>query len=396
MYLLLFSCGKSTSNKIETVFINPDDAEKIQLSSFIDSVKYIKLQTDSTCLTGVISDIMIKEKYIYINDMSKNSILIFDKQGKFISSLDKKGKGEGEYMMISAFTVDSSEHYITILDGIKNKLLTYTNLNFSFVKEESAYHISSNTVKWHEGFLYHSTHRLDNIIDSTTKESTNADVIVCKGNKLVKTLFPKKIFTNNNYYSVYPESFIINDKNELFASIMFDNSFYKIKQLEAIPILKVNFTGKGIDNNEISLSSTEEQIKFISSPTNYGKAMLPFLTINNDNILSFSYCVNIGKDANDEYSFPIEFRNYIYFKKSRKSFHAKNIINDITEFPETLWMMNFNKSATVYEPWYKDYLVYIVSPSRELLNADEIKTKSIGTVKIDDNPIIMLLKPKVF
>ena len=394
LYLFFVSCSEKTAKNIDIVSINPNEAGDVKLSEFIDTVLYIKLQTDSACLTGVISDVLIRDKYIYLNDMSQKSILVFDKQGKHISSLKRLGKGEGEYLTISGFFVDSTEQFIQILDGFNDKLYTYKNIDFTYLKEKNVFHIVSNTVKKYNGFLYYSTHRLDNIIDTTSKETTNADIIICKDNKVLKMLFAKKIVTNHNYFSIYPESFIINDENKLFASIMFDNTFYQLNNMDAIPILKVDFQNKGIDNKLISEESTEKQMKFIESPGNKGKAMLPFLVLNNKELMSFSYCVNVGENANEDYSFPIEFRSYIYIKKHKKVFHAKHLINDLTDFPNEIWIRNFNKSATVYEPWYKDYLVYIISPSFELGNNDKILTQSVGEIHLDDNPIIMLLKLK--
>ncbi|MBN2755839.1 MAG: hypothetical protein JXR51_01600 [Bacteroidales bacterium] len=175
---------------------------------------------------------------------------------------------------------------------------------------------------------------------------------------------------------------------------MFDNTFYEIDKLESIPILKVDFKNKGIKNDDIGLSSTEKQIRFITSSANKGLAMLPFLTLNNKDILSFSYCVNVAENANSEYSFPIVFKHFLLLKHSGKTFNANKIINDVTEFPKDIWIRNFNKSDIVCEPWHKDYLVRVISPSAELGEEDEIEIEGLGKINVNDNPIIMLLKLK--
>ena len=394
-FVLLISALRCTeSTKVKTISINPKEAEEIKLSEFIDTVKYIKLQTDSTCYSGRILDIIIRDKYIYLNDNSQNAIIIFNKKGKFVAKLNKHGKGPEEYSSIDGFVVDSNEEYIEILDNIKNKVFQYKNISFKLESKKDIKKISSNTIRKIGNYIYHSTHRIDNIVNDKTKEVNNADIIICKDDKIEKLLFPKKIVTNNSYYSVFSESFIINDKNKLFASLMFDNTFYEINKLEAKPILKVDFQGYGIDNDEIGLSSTEKQMKFITSSANKGKAILPFLTLNNKDILSFSYCLNVGESTNKDYGYPIEFRHYLYLKSTNKVFHAKKIVNDITEFPKDIWIRNFNKSDIVCEPWHKDYLVYVISPSIELSDEDEIDIKGLGKVNINDNPIIMLLKLK--
>ena len=59
---ILFSCKEHESSSVETIEINPNEAkEEINLSEFIDSVEYIKLQTDSNCIMGRVGKILISE-----------------------------------------------------------------------------------------------------------------------------------------------------------------------------------------------------------------------------------------------------------------------------------------------------------------------------------------------
>ncbi|MBN2755838.1 MAG: 6-bladed beta-propeller [Bacteroidales bacterium] len=211
--LLSFVVSCTETTKIETISINPDDARDISLSEFVDSVKYIKLQTDSNCYTGRILEIIIRNKYIYLNDYSQKAIIVFDKKGKFITKLVKQGNGPEEYNAIDGFFVDSTENYIEIHDNTKSKVIKYKNISFSFESKIDIKRISSNTIRQIDNYVYHSTHRIDNVVDEKTKEVNNADIIICKDGKIEKLLFPKKIVTNNNYYSVFSESFIINDEN---------------------------------------------------------------------------------------------------------------------------------------------------------------------------------------
>jgi len=97
LLIIVLGCHKNISG-VEIIKVNPNEAaEETLLSEFVDSVIYIKLQTDPDCLMGRIRTIIIKEKYIYAFDQSQMAIFVFDMSGKYISKLDKQGNGPDEY-----------------------------------------------------------------------------------------------------------------------------------------------------------------------------------------------------------------------------------------------------------------------------------------------------------
>ncbi len=61
--LLISGCNaeNKTNSSLNILEINPIEAqEKVKLSEFVDSVKYIRLQTDSNCVMGRIAKLIIK------------------------------------------------------------------------------------------------------------------------------------------------------------------------------------------------------------------------------------------------------------------------------------------------------------------------------------------------
>lgn len=103
----------------------PDDGEKAY-SDIVDSVKYISLETHPDGLFDgeKISKILLRNGKIFIYDRRKtNALLMFDISGKFERRIGKRGGGPGEYNILWGFTVD--DQYIYLLDLSKKSVLVF-------------------------------------------------------------------------------------------------------------------------------------------------------------------------------------------------------------------------------------------------------------------------------
>ncbi len=382
--IMLFGCKENRrTGDVQRITINPLEAqEEINLSEFVDSVKYIKLQSDPDCLMGRILLIEIMHKYIYALDVGQKIVFVFGKNGKYISKLDKRGRGPDEYMYLHGVFIDDKEKIVEIFDG-EGFLLKYSNISFNLLGKYPMERVTANSFKKNNEYYYFATQQNKNVVN---KETTNANILIVRNGKIVKTLFDKHIETNNISYSPFLESFTINDKKELYVSIMYDNTFYQLRKLEAIPILTVDF-GKYAMDNSIGLKPIKEQMLYLRKNTDH-QAFFPVLNINNSNILAFNYLFN--ESNNHIYNY-----EYIQFKKVNKIIHTKRIKNDITGFPEYV-TLSTSGGQICHEAWYEDYLVNIVQPGMQIFNIDVNKKeiKGLGEISPEDNPIIVLLKLK--
>jgi hypothetical protein len=62
---------------------------------------------------GRVNQIQIKQKYIYAKDATQRQIFVFDKAGKFVTKLAKKGNGQGpnEYLVVNNINIDTDRLY---------------------------------------------------------------------------------------------------------------------------------------------------------------------------------------------------------------------------------------------------------------------------------------------
>jgi len=117
--LCLFSCGGKNhqSNKLETISINGNIRQALNLSSFVDTIEFIPLETNEENLIGIINRIVYKDGKYYIRStqsMLHGKLSVFDDAGKYLWGLNKIGNGPGEYPELKDFAIVENGNIIVL------------------------------------------------------------------------------------------------------------------------------------------------------------------------------------------------------------------------------------------------------------------------------------------
>ena len=134
IFLIIFIClssCKANSDKVsevnadgvETIYIKPQEAEKIKLSSIAEDIKY--WIPDDNKMVGVITRMEFINDKFYIYDKVTKLLSVFDSNGNFIHDIGYLGNGPGEYTNIHDFTVSPDNNSIYILDRNSRKIISY-------------------------------------------------------------------------------------------------------------------------------------------------------------------------------------------------------------------------------------------------------------------------------
>ena len=89
-----------------SLYPNIEKADLIPVSMFSDNIEYIILDTKQDCLIGNLPHVrMYKDTLIVTSNQSETNghCFIFDKNGRFISSISRQGKGDGEYRHVNEY-----------------------------------------------------------------------------------------------------------------------------------------------------------------------------------------------------------------------------------------------------------------------------------------------------
>lgn len=94
-------------------------------TSILSSKEYVLLENNNIdCFTNLISKVVFSKNRIYILDPTLYKIVVFDKQGKGIGTVGRRGEGPEEYLSISDFALDKNGD-IYFIDGVLDKLFIF-------------------------------------------------------------------------------------------------------------------------------------------------------------------------------------------------------------------------------------------------------------------------------
>ncbi len=122
--LLICACNNaSVSSSIPFIDIEQavNNVHDINLSLYISDIKYLPLQSDDNSIfLGDVSEFATDENHIYIPGYRQSQIHIFSKNGRYLKSIGKKGRGPGEYIAIRSIIPMPEKNAIRIEGGFKS------------------------------------------------------------------------------------------------------------------------------------------------------------------------------------------------------------------------------------------------------------------------------------
>lgn len=134
------SCGNkrtddsNNSDSVLKIDLLSEPGSKLKnLSELATNIEYIPLQTNESSLLGNITrKIIRRDNRIYIH--SKDEILCFDMDGKFLFKLENTGRGPQEYVYLLDFDVSSDNKILAVLSSYKLLKFGITQSGFTFQK----------------------------------------------------------------------------------------------------------------------------------------------------------------------------------------------------------------------------------------------------------------------
>ena len=117
---------------LESYIKNGEHNKKIKLSDITDSIIYMPLKTTYNLPVAEIQGIRMTEEFIYCLDTRQN-LFCFDHNGDFITLIGKRGEGPEEYLNIADFDVDAVKKEIYLFDLQRHSILIY-DLEGNFIR----------------------------------------------------------------------------------------------------------------------------------------------------------------------------------------------------------------------------------------------------------------------
>jgi len=154
------SCGSGAGDKtveVDEVITFSADTD-IPIASVVDSISYLPLETNDKSMFSNVDKMIIRDDRIYIGDYSSSVVVVFDMEGNHLLTIDKRGRGPGEYIRLSAFTVD--DRYMYLMDNDSGMVRKY-DLSGAFVEQRELSLLAWDIAVFDDGNLMFATAPLD-------------------------------------------------------------------------------------------------------------------------------------------------------------------------------------------------------------------------------------------
>lgn len=92
---------------------------------YVDSVKWVKLETTKDNLISVVSELLITDEWLIILDSKMGGILFFDHEGNYSHMIHRRGRGPQEYLSVGSLMIDEPNESIIVYDINQRKLIYY-------------------------------------------------------------------------------------------------------------------------------------------------------------------------------------------------------------------------------------------------------------------------------
>lgn len=115
--------GKESEGSIVVDITQPE--KNLKMSDLFSDIKYVKLETTKESLIKYIKKVLNLDGKLLVVDGDMNSLLLFDKDGRFMKKIAGQGKGPGEYAYLTSATVDKGGKRLFVLDDFSHNLFTY-------------------------------------------------------------------------------------------------------------------------------------------------------------------------------------------------------------------------------------------------------------------------------
>ncbi len=116
--------------QLPPVLLDPAKAKDTTLSCIFEETEVIPLETTRQSTFGVISQLVVTDRYFIILDTDTDAVLFFDRQGKFIT----KYKNKPKRYRINFIQLDKNHHALLIFSQNRNYTITAAKLQALLTK----------------------------------------------------------------------------------------------------------------------------------------------------------------------------------------------------------------------------------------------------------------------
>ena len=276
--LSTLSCDSKGKTDFLTILADPDTDAPLALSEISEKIEAIELEVTDESLIQKVSRILYSSDFIIVQEWK--SIMLFDKNGKFIRRIGSEGQGPGEYVSINSIAADFDSKKIFVF-SVDDKFLCY-DFEGNFVKQSpigyyprarNAYanYIDNKLLFFPESFI---------VIEENDIKSRRSLFVI--NDDLLKTdsILVRQIDLSQfevGYQPAYEYLTREGDNTYLYYNIIVPNhivsdTLYQINNDHLTPYLNIHFKNRGLNSEEkkdVNIDNIYRSSRYVFTPYYY-------------------------------------------------------------------------------------------------------------------------------
>lgn len=255
----------------------------LSVSKLIDSIKIIPLQNSDSFLIGGISKLYIDDSMLFLSDPGSQCIYIFDHHGQVRNKISQTGRGPGEFIHMTDFTITGDR--IIIADNILDKLIVYTREGI-YIKE-IYYPADIEKIEYLKGDLI----TIFTGYETSVPDKMCLEIYDIQKETVIRNSFTIPLYAQNS--SLELNSTFCRYHDTILFKTVYDNALYYITPDSLTYKYYIDFGKYTLDpaflDSKDSGNQTQNFIQFLENG-NYASNLDGF--IENDEFLFFNFFYN--------------------------------------------------------------------------------------------------------
>jgi hypothetical protein len=344
-------------------------SDEMKFSDYFENFRTVKLETSDSILLGEINSIVLSNDKIYLTDIYANTLYIFDKTGKFLSSINKQGQGPGEYVYITQFVVDG-ENIVTKCGSLR-KIIIYTEAG-EFISEQSinCSPMDISLLGNHNYVLYSGNDRAGSANKLRVVNFAKAD----------KQFIPIDAVKSKYLHYRAPYNFFKKSKDTVRFFEPYNDTVYSVTKDMIEPAFYIDFKGKNIPQ---SFFKTEHENIFTFSQS----------------VMQHEYAAGVFRFAENEWS--KMFISYYQWNKARLTLFdmRNNTSKTFSSVCDDIFFDSHSISLNDFQYFAGENIVFPVTGAtvaewKKKYRINEKYKDIINTVNEDDNQVLFIFDLK--
>jgi hypothetical protein len=128
-FLFFQGCRLHSDEPSSIVQINVNEALRnkgqLKLSDLVSEVQIVRFDTVKEAYFNNLQTAVVGEKFILISAGDPKQLMLFNREGKFIRQIGRRGDGPGEYLNSKVASMDPAERFIIVADYYSDRLIKF-------------------------------------------------------------------------------------------------------------------------------------------------------------------------------------------------------------------------------------------------------------------------------